>query len=32
MMRRFRRIDVGNVINPTFTVGCRIAKRWLAEP
>jgi amidase len=26
------RYDIGNVFNPTYTVGCRVAKTWLRKP
>ncbi len=31
LMGQVVRYDVGNVFNPAFTVGCRIAKRWLTK-
>jgi acetamidase/formamidase len=32
LMGQVVRYDVGNVFNPAFTVGCRIAKHWLPQP
>jgi acetamidase/formamidase len=31
LMGQVVRYDVGNVFNPAFTVGCRLAKRWLTR-
>ena len=31
VMGQVVRYDVGNVFNPAFTVGCRIAKKWLVR-
>lgn len=31
LMGQVVRYDVGNVFNPAYTVGCRIAKRWLTK-
>jgi len=31
LMGQVVRYDIGNVFNPAFTVGCRIAKRWLTK-
>jgi acetamidase/formamidase len=31
LMGQVVRYDVGNIFNPAFTVGCRMAKRWLTR-
>jgi amidase len=31
LMGQVVRYDVGNVFNPAYTVGCRIAKKWLSR-